>query len=114
MEVEIPATAVVYLGTGALFIALAEPLIRRRITRNHWYGFRVPATLASDAVWYDANEYAARRMRQTGAAVIGAVPLALVFGLREPVFSYVMTTVLIVLTAAMIVRTFLYLRTRSQ
>jgi len=38
-----------------LIIVVSVPLILGKVPRNHWYGFRTPKTLASDAVWYPAN-----------------------------------------------------------
>jgi uncharacterized membrane protein len=41
-----------------LIIVVSVPLIFQLIPRNRIYGFRVPRTLASDAVWYAANKMA--------------------------------------------------------
>src|SRR5215208_3916274 len=49
-----------FLANGLLISAIAVPLIRNRVPRNPWYGFRVPKTLASDAVWYPANRHMGR------------------------------------------------------
>ena len=48
--------------TGLLLIGLSIPLIQRRVPPNHWYGFRVPRTLRSASVWYDANAYAGKAL----------------------------------------------------
>ena len=37
-------------GTGLVFVAIAIPLIRRRIPPNRLYGLRVPATFVDE--WY--------------------------------------------------------------
>ncbi len=55
---------------GTLFIALAVPLIRRRIPPNHWYGLRVPATFADERVWYEANARAGRELLALGVLII--------------------------------------------
>ncbi len=55
---------------GVLFIALAVPLIRRRIPPNHWYGLRVPATFADERVWYEANARAGRELLALGVLII--------------------------------------------
>ena len=68
-------TPVAYFILGLLFIGLGLPLVRRRIPRNRWYGFRVRKTLASDAVWYRANEVAGRDMVVAGA-IVAIVALA--------------------------------------
>ncbi len=48
------------LACDALFALLAIPLLLRKVPRNPVYGYRTRATLASDAVWYDANAYFGR------------------------------------------------------
>ena len=40
-----------------IFAAIAAPLILRKVPRNGLYGFRTPATLRDDRVWYEANAY---------------------------------------------------------
>lgn len=41
-----------------LVILVSVPLIFQLIPRNRLYGFRIPRTLESDAVWYPANKMA--------------------------------------------------------
>lgn len=60
----------VSLIMGALCIALAIPLIRRRIPPNHWYGLRVPATFAKERIWYEANARAGRELSALGMFII--------------------------------------------
>ena len=55
---------------GAFFVALSVPLARRKIRPNHWYGLRVPATLADERVWYEANARAGRGMLVLGMLVM--------------------------------------------
>lgn len=69
---------------GALFvatvsIALAIPVILKKVPRNWLYGFRTPKTLASDRVWYEAN-----RIAGWGLLTVGVVTL-IVVGLRAVV-----------------------------
>ena len=40
---------------GLVFIALAIPLLRRKVGPNHLYGLRVKETLENEDVWYEAN-----------------------------------------------------------
>ena len=70
MKGEASILPAVSLILGALFVALAVPLIRRRIPPNHWYGLRVPATLAHERVWYEANARAGRELLALGTFVI--------------------------------------------
>jgi uncharacterized membrane protein len=59
-----------YAGIGALFVALAVPLVMRRVGPNRWYGFRVPETLIERGIWYEANAYAGRSLLWLGIVVI--------------------------------------------
>jgi uncharacterized membrane protein len=68
-------TPVAYFILGMVFVALGVPLVQRRIPRNRWYGFRVRKTLATDAVWYAANEVAGRDMIWAGT-IVAIVALA--------------------------------------
>ncbi|RMH79008.1 MAG: SdpI family protein [Calditrichaeota bacterium] len=61
---------VVSLSMGALCIALAIPLIGRRIPPNHWYGLRVPATFADERIWYEANARAGKELLALGIFII--------------------------------------------
>jgi uncharacterized membrane protein len=61
---------IVYLAGGTLLCLLAIPLIRRRIPRNGLYGFRVSRTMASDAVWYQTNEFAGKRLLAVGLVIV--------------------------------------------
>ena len=57
-------------GTGMLFIALAIPLILKKVPPNRWYGLRVPATFANDKVWYKANAWTAKVMLGWGLFIL--------------------------------------------
>src|SRR5689334_4180151 len=59
---------------GPIFIVLSIPLLFRWVPRNRVFGFRIAATLRSDAVWYEAN---ARFARHT--LLLGMVMVALEF-----------------------------------
>jgi uncharacterized membrane protein len=96
-----PSAPTIYFILGMLFIALGVPLMRRRVPRNRWYGFRIPKTLASDSVWYPANAIAGRDMVVAGSAV-AACALATMFlmGVFAPEVLAVVN--LIVFVSAMI------------
>ena len=61
---------------GVLFIALSIPLLHRRVGPNAWYGLRVPATLADEEIWYEANARSARDL-----LILGILQLVLALGL---------------------------------
>lgn len=44
-------------GCCAVFCLVSIPLILRKIPRNKLYGYRTPATLGDDKIWYEANAY---------------------------------------------------------
>lgn len=71
---------VVFAATGLLMIGLAIPLLRRRVAPNALYGLRVPATFASEWVWYEANARSARDLAIFGA---GGIVLAAVLLLGD-------------------------------
>jgi uncharacterized membrane protein len=86
-----------------VIIIISIPLILRMIPRNGFYGFRVPKTLASDTVWYPANQASGIALLLAGciwlAAALGAVPS-----------SYVTLVGISAIGGALVV-SFLYLRT---
>ena len=55
---------------------LHVPLALRMVRRNRFYGFRVPKTLGSDAIWYPANALAGRLMALGSIAGIAIVDVA--------------------------------------
>lgn len=48
------------LGVSLLFIALALPLVWRKIRPNVVYGYRTRTTLADETIWYAANAHMGR------------------------------------------------------
>ncbi len=44
-------TSWIFAGVGALFMALAVPMITRRLRRNWWYGLRTVHTMSDERVW---------------------------------------------------------------
>ena len=89
------AFAVVGLG----FAALAIPLWRRRVPPNGSYGLRVPATLADEWVWYEANARSAVGLVLAGLAVaLAAVVMPLVWALRPEQLALALVAVLVVAT----------------
>jgi uncharacterized membrane protein len=69
-----------FLLCGVLFIAIAQPLIRRQVKPNPWYGFRTPKTMGNEEIWYAANEYCGKALTAAGGimalAAVALVPLA--------------------------------------
>jgi SdpI/YfhL protein family len=73
---------------GLLLVALGWPMATRRVRPNRWYGLRVPATLADEGVWYEANAVAGRSMMALGAVlVLVALALPRLAGLPESTYA---------------------------
>ena len=82
---------VVFVLLGVLLVALAVPLMRRRVPPNG-YGLRVPATLADEWVWYEANARCATGMLALGVLVAGmALLLPMVWALDSARLSFVLS-----------------------
>jgi hypothetical protein len=83
---------------GPVLILLSIPLIFRWVPRNRIYGFRIPATLASDSVWYDVNALSGRH-----TFALGLVMVLLEFVLPAANRAFVLSTTAIVGLAVIIV-----------
>ncbi len=79
---------------GLLFIGVSVPLIQKRIPPNQCYGLRIPATLADETVWYEANARAGKDILRLGLliTVVGAV----LYLVRMPLWIEVMVWFVVV------------------
>ena len=59
-------------GTGIVILALAIPLIMRRVPPNGLYGVRTKAAFASANDWYRINHIGGRYLAVAGALVVVA------------------------------------------
>jgi len=101
-----------FAAVGVLYMGIAVPMIRGRVKRNPWYGFRTPKTLSSDAIWYPANAYSGRAMFAAGAVITAGSLVTLPFAGLLGV-SNVATIGLVLLIATMLVtlwKSFSFLR----
>jgi len=73
-------TLVTVLSLDLLFLLLAVPLVLRKVPRNGIYGYRTPATLGSDEIWYPAN--ASFGLGLIGASVCSALAAVCLFLFR--------------------------------
>src|SRR5688500_9084866 len=67
---------------GPVLLLFSIPLLLRWVPRNYVYGFRIAATLRSDAVWYEANALFARHALLLGLLMI-ALELTLPLSIRN-------------------------------
>ncbi|CAN5649697.1 hypothetical protein BH23GEM6_BH23GEM6_27900 [soil metagenome] len=85
-----------FVAVGVVLIAVAIPLLWRRVPPNALYGLRVPATFADEWVWYEANEKSGRDLLVLGILIIVAAPVALLIpGLTPEYYAAVMTALLL-------------------
>jgi uncharacterized membrane protein len=100
-----------YLVAGSLLAALSLPLLRGKIGRNWFYGFRLPKTFKSNAIWYAANKYAAKRLLWAAIAfVLGAIGLYLVPGLSVDGYALGCLAAFAIVFLIGFVQSILYLR----
>jgi hypothetical protein len=55
---------------GPVLLVASIPLLLRWVPRNGFYGFRIPATLRSDSVWYDVNALCGRHLFLLGLVLV--------------------------------------------
>ena len=61
---------------GVLIAVISIPFLFRLVPRNRFYGFRVPATLQDDDVWYAVNRRVACEMIGLGIVLAASATLA--------------------------------------
>jgi len=71
---------------GLLLVLVSIPLVLRWVPRNRLYGFRIPATLGNESVWYDVNALHGRHLLSLGVLMV-ALDFALTTSTRIPVLA---------------------------
>jgi uncharacterized membrane protein len=90
-----------FFAAGLLVTGLGIPLKQRRVAPNPWYGLRLPATAASESVWYDANEATGRDFVRLGIIQLFIAATALVATIPQPI--YVGANLVTIVAGAMVV-----------
>jgi uncharacterized membrane protein len=104
-----------YVSAGLLLIALAVPLIRRKVRPNGWYGFRVRQTLADPDVWYAANAYAGKHLLGVGVVtVLTSVSLHRVPGITLDTHALACAGIILTALAVCVIHCFRYLAKLTQ
>lgn len=87
--------SLVALLYGVLFVPIAIPLMKKKIKRNNFYGFRVKYTLQDDDIWYAVNEMLGRQMFYQGLCflAIGAISYFVVKGIKPQFILMIAVTV---------------------
>lgn len=70
----------IFLSSAVITIGLGIPLKNRKIKPNWFYGFRTPATLKDEALWFDVNEKTGKDLVVIGNIL--AMLAAAMFGLK--------------------------------
>ena len=72
---------------AAICIAIAVPLMRRRVKPNKLYGIRFKKSYESEELWYAINEYGGRRMFFWSIFVViaGVIPFFVPMEKNDPI-----------------------------
>jgi uncharacterized membrane protein len=89
---------------GILLAVLSIPLALGWVPPNRLYGFRVPATLRTDAVWYAINRRFGREWIVIGAALAAAAASLEAAGFDTPAGRAVAVVTMFALLLTMTVR----------
>ena len=89
------AILLVFVAVAVLLYLLQLPLIARRIRPNLGYGLRVPATLADESVWYDANEATGRDLRRVAVGCAALAVIGFLAPIADEVFGLGMASALV-------------------
>ena len=99
---------------GFLFIALSIPLILRKVPPNAWYGLRLPGTMRSEAVWYEANGRSGRDLCGLGIIVIAVAVALWGFEVHDLTGARIMAGVVLVGALGLLVRGFQHARSTGR
>ncbi len=104
-----------YLATALLFIGLALPLIRRKIPRNKWYGFRFKGALKNDDIWYDTNQFGGWLLLISGVITL-ALSIGLVWAEPEQINLYIsiITAVILIESIVLVIAPLIYVKRKDQ
>lgn len=106
---------VLYVILGLLMVALAVPLIKRKVKPNGLYGFRVPQTLSDPAVWYAVNAHFGRRLLVTGiATTLAALLLYPLPGLDVDSYAWALLAVFVLFFGVGVVQSWRYMTRLAQ
>ncbi len=103
----------IFVASGLFQVAIAIPMVQRRVPRNLFYGFRTRKTMRDERTWYAANEYCGRQLVLGGAVqCLGAfLLLPICYFLPDSIATYSLscTAVVLVTVSWVIWRSFAFL-----
>ena len=104
-----------YVAVGIVLAVVSVPLIQRRIGPNNWYGVRIPQTLNNTEVWYDMNEFVARRLFAIGIlSIVTAVGLYLIPHLSIDIYAMGCLIIVMVGFVVTAIQSIVHLRTLAK
>jgi len=105
--------ALFFLGNSLVWVTIGLPLYFKKVPPNRFYGFRTPATLSSEKIWYPANQRLGRNFASLGLIDFFVMALIYLVGSTQlPVAEIIlsMAAVTIVSLIACLVDSFVFLR----
>ena len=99
--------ATLHFAMAILMIAVGLPLWAHRIRPNLWYGFRTPATLRDERIWYPVNQETGGWLIVTGLVTLPVVIATFALGLPVPQLPLVNLVPFVTGLFVMVVRGFL-------
>jgi uncharacterized membrane protein len=84
--------------------ALSIPFLWGLVPRNRFYGFRVPATLRDDHVWYTMNRRVAREMVPVGFVLAIVAVACGQFGVNTRLVRTLLSVVTLLALATIMIR----------
>lgn len=101
---------ITFFLAGLVQALISIPLILRRVKPNYWYGFRTRKTLENEAVWYDVNEHAGKRLFLSGILImIAAIVFALIPKISTDLYAVLVLVVVSVTLGIGLTQSFRYL-----
>lgn len=93
-----------HLGVCALLFGMGVPLWREKVRPNHWYGFRTPATIREERIWYPVNRVTGCWMMATGVISAPVVVATFLAGLSADEAALTNLAVILIGIVGMIVQ----------
>jgi uncharacterized membrane protein len=94
---------IIVMSCAALFIALAIPLVLRKVPPNAAYGFRTRTTLRDEKAWYETNDRFARWL--IAGSIASAVCVYVLYTTRWLAAGRFLTATIVALAAPIVVAT---------
>ncbi len=60
---------ILYLIMGLVLVGISVPLLAGRVSRNRWYGFRIPRSYDSEESWLLINRFGARHLMRWSSVI---------------------------------------------